>query len=178
MEPAREALTAAHETLLPAPEIHASDLDTGKPVKLADFRGKVVVLEFWGYWCVPCVANMPFLAELHRKLEGRPLAILALHDQSVRSRDAYDRKLATARQRLWAGRDLPFRVLVDRPDPKKPDDRNADGTGTTVVRYGITGFPTLFVIDQDGTVVAQVGHSQHDRLESLVRELVEKAERR
>jgi thiol-disulfide isomerase/thioredoxin len=162
----------------PAPEIDATDLDTGRPVRLADFRGNVVILEFWGYWCGPCLGNMPYLMALERKFEGKPLAILAVHDQSVQSRAAYDRKIAPARERLWGGRDLPFRVLLDRPDPKKPDDLAPEGTGTTIVRYGITGFPTLFVIDRDGMMVAQVGHSEQDRLESLLRTLVEKAEGR
>jgi len=162
----------------PAPEIDATHLDSGRPVKLADFRGKVVLLEFWGYWCGPCVANMPFLAELHRKFQGRPLAILALHDQSVQSRAVYDRKTTTARQRIWSGRDLPFPVLLDRPDPKKPDDLDPEGTGTTIVRYGITGFPTLFVIDRDGTMIGRVDPTDHVRLESVVRELVKKAEGR
>ncbi|MGO9922291.1 MAG: redoxin domain-containing protein [Isosphaeraceae bacterium] len=159
----------------PAPEIDATDLDTGRPVKLADFRGKVVVLEFWGYWCGPCNVNMPRLVELKRKFEGRPLVILALHDQSVQSRAVYDRKIAAVRERLWSGRDLPFRVLLDRPDSKKPEDRNPEGTGTTVERYGINGFPTLFVIDRDGTMIRQVA-PEHNRLESLVRQQVEKAE--
>jgi hypothetical protein len=66
----------------------------------------------------------------------------------------------------------PWKVIMFR------DDQDAEGTGTTVLRYRTTGFPTLFVIDHDGTVVAQVGHYQYDRLETLVRELVEKAERR
>jgi thiol-disulfide isomerase/thioredoxin len=162
----------------PAPEIEATDLNTGKPVKLADFRGKVVVLDFWGYWCGPCIGNMPNLMDLQRKFEGRPLVIVSLHDQSVQSRTEYDRKTAMARTHMWGGRELPFRVLLDRPDPAKPDDRGAEGTGTTCKRYGITGFPTVLVIDKDGTMVGQVWFSKHDRLESLVRELVEKAETR
>jgi thiol-disulfide isomerase/thioredoxin len=162
----------------PAPEIEATDLDTGRPVTLADFRGKVVVLDFWGYWCGPCIFEMPHLTELHRKFEGRPLAIVAMHDQSVQSRAEYDRKIAAARQRIWGGRDLPFRVLLDRPDPKKSDDRDPEGTGTTIKRYGIETFPTLLVIDQDGTMVDRVSRSEHDRLESLVRDLLEKAKAR
>jgi thiol-disulfide isomerase/thioredoxin len=163
-----------------APEFEATDLDTGWPVKLADFRGKVVLLDFWGYWCGPCVLEMPHLVELQRKFEGRPLAILAMHDQSVQSRAEYDRKIALTRQRVWDGRGLPFRVLLDRPDPKKSDDRDPEGTGITVNRYGIEGFPTLFVIDPDGVMVGRVGRSkpERDRLETLVRELVEKAEGR
>jgi thiol-disulfide isomerase/thioredoxin len=162
----------------PAPEFSATDLDTGKPVTLADFRGKVVVLELWGYWCGVCNNNMPHLVELHRKFAGRPLSIIALHDQSAQSRAEYERKTATTREHFWGGRDLPFRVLLDRPDPKKPDDVLAEGNGMTIRRYGAREFGSLLVIDQHGTLVARVGHWEHDHLESLVRELVEKAEGR
>jgi len=161
----------------PAPEIDAIELDTGRPVKLADFRGKVVLLDFWGYWCGPCIGNMPHLVELNRKFAGRPLAILALHDQSVQSRAAYDRRIATVRQRLWDGRDLPFRVLFDQPDPSNHDVSSGEGQGTTIKRYSVTGFPSLFLIDRDGTMIGSVDPFDHDRLESLVRDLVEKAER-
>ncbi len=160
----------------PAPEIDAIDLDTGRPAKLADFRGKVVLLDFWGYWCGVCVTNMPHLVELQSKFAGRPLAILALHDQSVQSRAAYDRKITTVRQRLWGGRDLPFRVLLDQPDLSKPKDLDAEGAGTTIGRYHITGFPTLFVIDRDGTLIGTANHSNPARLESLIRSLLEKPE--
>lgn len=162
----------------PAPEIEAIDLDTGRPVTLADYRGKVVILDFWGYWCGPCVGNMPHLVELQRKFAGRPLEILALHDQSVQSRAEYDRKIAAARRHFWGGHDLPFRVALDRPDPRKSDERDPIGSGTTIERYEIKGFPTVFVIDRDGTIVDQVWFSDHERLESLVRKLLEKAEAR
>jgi thiol-disulfide isomerase/thioredoxin len=160
----------------PAPEIAAIELDTGRPVRLADFRGKVVVVDFWGYWCGVCNVKMPNLVELDRKFAGRPLAILAIHDQSVQSRAAYDRKIGTVRERLWGGRDLPFRVLLDRPDPNNHDDLGEEGTGTTISRYSVTSFPSLFVIDRDGTMIGRVDPYNHDRLESLVRDLVEKAE--
>ena len=105
----------------PAPEIAAIELDTGRPVKLADLRGNVVIVDFWGYWCGVCNGNMPYLVDLHRKFAGRPLAILALHDQSVQSCAADDRRIGTVGERLWGGRDLPFRVLLDQPDPNNPE---------------------------------------------------------
>ena len=170
----------AHDQMLgkPAPEIDATELDTGRSVKLADYRGRVVVLDFWGYWCGPCIWNMPRLVELQRKFAGRPLTILAMHDQSVQSRAAYDAKFAAVRQRIWGGRDLPFPVLFDRPDPTKAEDSDPEGSGTTISRYEISGFPTLIVIDANGTLVDQVWFTDHDRLETLVRGLLEKAERR
>ena len=156
-----------------AAEIDATDLDTGRPVRLADFRGKVVVLDFWGYWCGPCTGSMPYLADLHQRFEGRPLAIVALHDQSVQSRADYDRRTAVAKKYSWSGHDLPFRVLLDRPDPAKPADRDPEGTGATCQRYDIRGFPTMFVIDQSGTLVAAVAHTDHEGLESLITKLID-----
>jgi thiol-disulfide isomerase/thioredoxin len=161
----------------PAPEIDAIELDTGRPVKLADFRGNVVLLDFWGYWCGVCTFNMPHLVELNRKFAGRPLVILALHDQSVQSRAAYDRRINTVREQVWDGRDLPFRVLLDRADSDNHDGPGGEGNGTTIKRYSVTGFPSLFLIDRDGTMIGPVDSYNHDRLESVVRDLVEKAER-
>ena len=74
-------------------EIDVRDLDTGNPIKLADLKGKVVVLDFWGYWCGPCIGSMPELIKVHDQFKDRPVVILAIHDQSVQSREAYDRKL-------------------------------------------------------------------------------------
>lgn len=72
--------------------------------------------------------------------------------------------------------DLPFRVLLDQPDPNNHDGSSGEGTGTTIKRYSVTGFPSVFVIDRDGTMIGRVDPFNHDRLESLVRDLVEKAE--
>ncbi len=47
----------------PAPEIEGADMD-GKPFKLSDYKGKVVVLVFWGTWCGPCMAQVPHEREL------------------------------------------------------------------------------------------------------------------
>ena len=71
---------------------------------------------------------------------------------------------------LWVG-------LVVKPD-SRASDRDPEGTGTTCKRYAITGFPTLFVIGPDGTLVEKVSHSQHERLEQLVDQLLKKAEGR
>jgi thiol-disulfide isomerase/thioredoxin len=174
--PALKVGSTAHQKLAgkPAPEIETTDLDTGKPIHLAEFRGKVVVLDFWGYWCGPCTGSMPHLVALHRKFAGRPVAVVALHDQSVQSRAEYDRRIAFARRAFWGGEDLPFRVLLDRPHPGKPADRDPEGTGVTCNRYGIVGFPTLFVIDQEGMIVAPVRHGDHEELERLVTRLLER----
>ncbi len=62
----------------PAPEIEGVDID-GKPLKLSDYRGKVVMLVFWGSWCGPCMALVPHERELAlNDSKGQPFALLGV----------------------------------------------------------------------------------------------------
>jgi RNA polymerase sigma factor (sigma-70 family) len=156
----------------PAPEIDATDLDTGSPVKLADFRGKVIVLDFWGYWCGPCIGSMPALMEAHDRFKGKPVAIIALHDQSIQTRDAYDRKLTEVKRQAWSNRALPFQVALDRPNPALAADDEPIGNGITCKRYQIHVFPTTVVIDQEGKVVGTVEVREKGRLDAMIDNLL------
>ena len=72
----------------PAPDFTAMDKD-GKPVKLSDYRGKVVVIDFWASWCPPCRASMPHNQEVAKKLQdaGTPFVLLAVDNSE--GRDAF-----------------------------------------------------------------------------------------
>ena len=137
----------------PAPELRGiTDWKNGEPVRLADLRGKVVVLDFWGHWCGPCLRAMPALMALHDEFADRGLVVIAVHDKSVKSIAELDERLVAVRQRRWFGRDLPFLVALD-------------GDGATTAAFGITTFPTSLLIDRDGNVVHQLdnGPSVPDR---------------
>jgi len=60
------------------PALDLKDLD-GKQHKLADYRGKVVLVNFWASWCEPCRAEMPSIERLRAALAGRPFAVLAVN---------------------------------------------------------------------------------------------------
>src|SRR5213595_4189834 len=61
-----------------APTFHATDLRTGRPATLADYRGRVVLLNVWATWCEPCRVEMPSLERLSRKLGGGGFTVVAV----------------------------------------------------------------------------------------------------
>src|SRR2546422_4647464 len=62
-----------------APTFHATDLRTGRPTTLADYRGKVVLLNVWATWCEPCRVEMPSMERIYRRLgEGGDFRIVAV----------------------------------------------------------------------------------------------------
>ena len=113
---------------LPAPELKAHDL-TGAPKTLADYRGKVVLLNFWATWCPPCQREMPSLERLRTKMAGRPLEIVAI--SSAETPDEVNAYLSKMK--------LGFPVLLD-----------TDSSNTR--RWKVFALPTTFVLDAKGRV--------------------------
>jgi thiol-disulfide isomerase/thioredoxin len=84
------ALPAGAQELKPwpggaAPPLELSDLQ-GKKHRLADYRGSVVLVNFWATWCVPCREEMPSIERLWASLEGKPFAVLAVNLAEPESR--------------------------------------------------------------------------------------------
>ncbi len=164
-----ESLASVRAVGGPALEIEANNLE-GRPVKLADHRGKVVVLDFWATWCGPCVAAMPRLMELQKRFRDKPLVILALHDGSVASADEYRKAIEPIKGAYLNGGDLPFPVLIDhpqggkdtRPYPYKPGEK---GSGRSSETYEVMSWPSTFVIDKNGVLV---GKFELDALEGVL----------
>jgi cytochrome c biogenesis protein CcmG/thiol:disulfide interchange protein DsbE len=99
---------------------------------LADYRGKVVVLNFWASWCKPCTEELPLLERTHRAIADRDALVLGANYQDV-SADA----LGFVR-----------RFKLSYPSLRDRDGEYAD-------RYGSRAFPETFVIDRRGRVAAQ-----------------------
>jgi thiol-disulfide isomerase/thioredoxin len=134
----------------PAPELH--DIAAWKnspPVKLADLKGKCVILEFWGYWCGPCVYRMPETFKLYDQYGKQGLMVIGVHvdySNTVDSVEKLDAKLVDTRKKLWHGRDLPFPVAITRPIKKK-------GGAAVAQDYGVNSYPSMLLIDRRGNLV-------------------------
>lgn len=120
-------VTPAEATAGPANSFY--DVD-GKPLRIADFRGKVVVLNLWATWCGPCVAEMPTLAKLQSEYAGKPVEVVAV---SVDSPSAVDKA------RLFIGQHAPLKFYND-PNMKLP----------FALRPPAAGMPTTVIYGRDG----------------------------
>ena len=136
----------------------ALDLETGRPVKLADFRGRIVFLEFWATWCGPCSEPIRRLADLgKRRGESwrKDVALVAVGIDNERDplrKYVLQHGLGTIRQ-LWG-----------------PEDKSAEMADAHAA-YSITGVPTAFLIGRDGRIVWR-GHPASIDVEAKIKELL------
>jgi cytochrome c biogenesis protein CcmG/thiol:disulfide interchange protein DsbE len=100
-------------------------------ISLASLRGKAVVLNFWASWCEPCKDEAPVLEEVWKEYRDRGVVVLGLNAQDFTS-DA--------------------RGFVERYGMTYPVVH--DGPGSSIGRYGVTGFPETWWIDPAGRLVA------------------------
>lgn len=122
-----------------------------KNVKVADFKGKWVLVDFWGYWCGPCVRQLGELIDFYEEHEADrdKFEIVAFHDGSVKDFDEMDAKTAGTKKAIWRGRDLPFPILLD----SRVGDEEHTGRGATINALQIQAFPTSLLIDPDGVLI-------------------------
>ncbi|HEX4792140.1 MAG TPA: redoxin domain-containing protein [Humisphaera sp.] len=155
LEPLRLATLAGQ----PAPEFEGIVAWRGTPTKLSDLRGKFVLIDFWGYWCQPCVHAMPALIDLHRQFKHKGLAIISVHeddDGEIATAAQLDEKIAVLKRDIWKGEDLPFPVALmsGKKFPGPVADEEPQSIGP-ITQYGIQYLPTLILIDREGKVVGE-----------------------
>jgi peroxiredoxin len=124
-----------------APEFTAIGHD-GKPVKLSDYRGKVVLLNFWASWCNVCKAEKPSLSAMTSELAQDDFVVVTL---------ASDHSWDDVAKVLPNG--APFQVLLDPPsDIGRPGPDDDDNIGAIAQAWGIKAVPESFLIDKKGNV--------------------------
>jgi thiol-disulfide isomerase/thioredoxin len=128
------------------PEIHFAD-DQGHQLTLGDFRGRVVVLNVWATWCVPCRKEMPTLDRLQARLGGKDFLVIAL---------SIDREGVAPVKRFY--QELKLEKLAFYVDPS--------GKGSQAL--AIPGVPTTLLIDRQGREIARkMGPAEWDDREMV-----------
>jgi len=117
-------------------EIQFKDFD-GRPVRLKDFRGKIVFLNFWATWCPDCVKEMPAMEKLHLKLKGKDFVMAAVNIKEPRARV----------QAFYKKHKLTFGGFLD-------------SSGQVSSQMAVRAIPTTFILDRDGAVLAMATGSR------------------
>jgi peroxiredoxin len=132
-----------------APDFSLTDL-SGRKLTLADYRGKVVMLNFWATWCGPCREEIPGLVDLQSKYRDRGLVLIgiSMDDDPAPVREFYDR------------------YRMNYPV--------AMGNDALTERFGgIVGLPTTFLIQRDGHIYArQMGAEDAEAFEDAIQKLL------
>jgi cytochrome c biogenesis protein CcmG/thiol:disulfide interchange protein DsbE len=129
-EPVKQAVkdTATRKV---APEFTLKDAN-GKVVHLADYKGKVVLLDFWATWCGPCNVEIPWFTEFERKYKVRGFEVLGV---------SMDEDGWKAIQPFATAKGINYRIVLG-------DDKTGDLYG------GIEALPTAFIIDREGRIAS------------------------
>jgi len=131
------------------------------PIALKDLRGKVVVLDFFAYYCSICHAHKPDLQKLRQRYEREGLVVLAIHDSSLKTLDEMNAKMEPILNNVFDGN-----------PPKLPMALDGAGANSVFEAYGIYAVPAVMLIDQEGRIVRRYHHAGIPELEADVRSLL------
>ncbi|HEY4261376.1 MAG TPA: TlpA disulfide reductase family protein [Schlesneria sp.] len=164
---------------MPAPELPEIECwKNGPGVNLADLKGKCVILDFWGYWCGPCVGRMPELFKLHAKYHDQGLEIIGIHvdlgeqeKEPVDTVEKLDRRLIGIRKDVWDGQDVPYPVAIvaGKLTSYGTAIETRKAASPVAALYGVTAYPTLILIDRQGNVVGHFAPNRAEHIEQLER---------
>jgi len=135
----------------PAPEFALKDAD-GKTVHISDYKGKVVLLDFFATWCGPCKIEIPWFMEMERKNRDRGFAVLGI---------SMDDEGWEVVKPFLADLGVNYRVVI--------------GNDETAGKYGgVDALPTTFLIDREGRIAAvHVGLTSRKDFEDGIQQLLQ-----
>lgn len=136
------------------PDFSVKDLN-GKPLSVGQYKGKVVLVNFWGTWCPPCIAEMPDLLSAYNKYHSKGFEVIGI------SMDEDKDKL----ERYLKVKDIPW--------PQNYEGKRWDNT--LAQKYGVDSTPTSYLLDRDGKIIARFTIPQEliEKLDPMVAKALE-----
>jgi peroxiredoxin len=126
------------EALIPGavfPDFNETDVD-GKPLSISKYKGKVVLIDFWATWCIPCIIKLPEIQKAYDKFHAKGFEVVGI------SLDEEKEKL----QEFTKQKKLPWPEYFDG---KKWDNKLA-------MKYGVNVTPTTYLLDRDGKIIVRL----------------------
>lgn len=118
--------------LRPAPKFELTD-STGKTVRLSDYQGKVVFINFWATWCPTCVHEMPMMDQLYQARTNQPFTVIAINMQESAEEVAA----------FMTQKGFHFPALID-------------SAGITMLQYKVLGLPSSYLIDCQSNLIGAI----------------------
>jgi peroxiredoxin len=133
-----------------APQFELQDSD-GKAVKMTDYKGKIVLLDFWATWCHGCKQEIPWFSKFERRYKDKGLSVVGV------SLDEDGWKAV----KPFIGEAIPYRIVL--------------GNDSMAKQFGVDGLPVTFLIDRQGRFAATyAGLVDKDNVEANIKALLEK----
>lgn len=114
-------------------DFEGASINTNENIRLADYRGKVVFLDFWASWCAPCILSLPAYETMRNEIGTEDFEIIAINVDEI-TEDGME---------FLEVHPVSYPVIVD---PK----------GDIGIPYGIRSLPTSYIINRDGVIVAEM----------------------
>jgi peroxiredoxin len=132
--------------VIPAKDFKLQDMDE-QTISLSDYKGKVILLNFWATWCPPCIREMPSMERLHQQVDAEGFKVIAINQME----DADQVFAFTGQLEI----DPTFEILFDTTSSVSRD-------------YAVRGLPTTYLIDKEGRIrYRAVGGREFDHPEVI-----------
>ena len=123
------------------------DLD-GNEISLSDFRGQIVVLNFWATWCPPCMAEIPDFVETFNEYRDKDVQFIGVSDEDI-----------STLKKFAADYNINYPILID--------DKNI------MAIWGIRAIPTTFILDRDGKIVFEnIGMMTREQIRNAIEDVL------